>query len=131
MDEAADLAEVSSGEGRHGRLVGEIERQGPDRGSLAPGRQPGGERLRLIGRGAVGEGHVMAGRDQRADHARADALGPACHENMHGRQAGSAAKTRQVFCPPKPKELESTRRTSASRATFGTTSSGMFGSGSR
>ena len=37
--------------------------------------------------------------------------------------------TRQVFWPPKPKEFESTVRTGASRASLGTTSSGIAGSG--
>src|SRR3712207_8853315 len=35
---------------------------------------------------------------------------------------GAAPKTTQTFCPPKPKELDSTRSTLASRATLGTTS---------
>ena len=37
--------------------------------------------------------------------------------------------TRQTFCPPKPNELEMARLTFASRATFGTTSSVIAGSG--
>ena len=44
-------------------------------------------------------------------------------------QAGSPVSTRQTFCPPKPKEFEITRRTLASRALLGTTSSGIAGSG--
>ena len=42
---------------------------------------------------------------------------------------GSRPITSETFCPPKPKELDNTCRTLASRATFGTTSSGMAGSG--
>ena len=43
--------------------------------------------------------------------------------------AGSRVMTRQTFWPPKPNELEMTRVTRASRATLGTTSSGIAGSG--
>src|SRR5262249_13793800 len=43
--------------------------------------------------------------------------------------AGYRVITRHTFWPPKPKELEMVRVTRASRATFGTTSSGMAGSG--
>src|SRR5882672_6791328 len=44
-------------------------------------------------------------------------------------QAGSAVRIKQVFCPPNPNEFDSTHLTVASRATLGTTSSGMAGSG--
>ena len=43
--------------------------------------------------------------------------------------AGSSATTRDTFWPPKPNELEIARRTFASRATLGTTSSWIAGSG--
>ena len=43
--------------------------------------------------------------------------------------AGSRVMTRQTFWPPKPNELEMARRTFASRALFGTTSSVIAGSG--
>src|SRR6185437_2881852 len=43
--------------------------------------------------------------------------------------AGSRASTRQTFWPPKPNELEMARRMRLSRATLGTTSSGIAGSG--
>src|SRR6185312_1382467 len=43
--------------------------------------------------------------------------------------AGSRVMMRETFWPPKPKELEMTRLTRVSRATFGTTSSGIAGSG--
>src|ERR1700722_8248623 len=43
--------------------------------------------------------------------------------------AGSRVMTRQTFWPPKPNELEMARRTFASRALFGTTSSAIAGSG--
>src|SRR5262245_1155240 len=45
------------------------------------------------------------------------------------RHAGSRPSTSETFWPPKPKELESACRTLPSRATFGTTSSGIAGSG--
>ena len=43
--------------------------------------------------------------------------------------AGSRPITSETFCPPKPNELEMACRTLASRALFGTTSSGIAGSG--
>ena len=43
--------------------------------------------------------------------------------------AGSSATTRHMFWPPKPNELEMARCTLASRATLGTTSSWIVGSG--
>src|SRR5262249_18505617 len=43
--------------------------------------------------------------------------------------AGSRPSTSETFWPPKPKELDSTWVTLASRATLGTTSSGIAGSG--
>src|SRR5262249_2163784 len=42
---------------------------------------------------------------------------------------GSRPSTSETFWPPKPNELESAWRTLASRATLGTTSSGIAGSG--
>src|SRR6185436_13895255 len=44
-------------------------------------------------------------------------------------QAGSRLSTSETFWPPNPNELDSARRTRASRATLGTTSSGIAGSG--
>ena len=46
-----------------------------------------------------------------------------------GGHAGSRPITSETFCPPKPNELEMAWRTLASRATFGTTSSGIAGIG--
>ena len=46
-----------------------------------------------------------------------------------GGHAGSRPITSETFCPPKPNELEMAWRTLASRALFGTTSSGIAGSG--
>jgi len=43
----------------------------------------------------------------------------------------SGFNTRHKFCPPNPNELEIARRITASRATFGTQSSGSAGSGVR
>ena len=45
------------------------------------------------------------------------------------RHAGSRPITSDTFCPPKPNELEMAWRILASRAAFGTTSSGIAGSG--
>src|SRR4051794_10094445 len=50
-------------------------------------------------------------------------------ERAHGRSGHAAPSTSVTFWPPKPNELESAWRTVASRATFGTTSSGIDGSG--
>ena len=51
-------------------------------------------------------------------------------ERANGRgHAGSRPITSETFCPPKPNELEMACRTLASRASFGTTSIGMAGSG--
>ena len=109
-------------------LVGEVERQrrhrlaGMARGDLIR------QRLRLLGGGAVGEIDIMAGRDERAHDRGADALGAARHENPGHAASGGAVSTRQVFWPPKPKELEITVLTFALRAVFGTTSRAMAGS---
>src|SRR6185437_11336363 len=46
-----------------------------------------------------------------------------------GGQTGSTPTTSETFCPPKPKELEIACLSLASRALFGTTSSGIAGSG--
>src|ERR1700730_10320157 len=54
---------------------------------------------------------------------------PRWFAKFEGAQAGSPASTRHTFCPPKPKELEIAVLILASRATFGTTSSGIAGSG--
>ena len=43
----------------------------------------------------------------------------------------AAASTRLTFWPPKPKLLDSANSTDCARASLGTTSSSMFGSGSR
>ena len=48
---------------------------------------------------------------------------------LPARVSGLAASTSETFWPPKPNEFEIAWRTLASRATFGTTSSGMAGSG--
>ena len=48
-----------------------------------------------------------------------------------GAHHGAALSSRQTFCPPKPKELDSTwRKPETLRASFGTTSSPSVGSGS-
>src|SRR5688500_18331227 len=95
------------------------------------GLQLVGERQRRIDRGAVGEIDVEPGLGERAHDRRADAPAPAGDEDAARHQRGSAARTRQVFWPPKPKEFESTTPTGASRASFGTTSRGIAGSGTR
>src|SRR5690606_11011037 len=114
------------------RPVGEVERERPHRAAGMGLFELSGERLGRLCRGPVGEVDVEAPGHERAYDRSADALGAAGDEDApcgFAAHAGSAAKTRQVFCPPKPKELESTRPTFASRATFGTTSSGIVGSG--
>ncbi len=60
----------------------------------------------------------------RGDRPKAGGWGatPASH-------AGSAVSTRQAFCPPNPNEFDSTADVRARRATFGTTSNGIAGSG--
>ena len=73
---------------------------------------------------AVGDKRERAHRVHRRPGPR---FGPESRFGEAG-HAGSRAITRQTFCPPKPKELEIARLTHASRATFGTTSSGIAGS---
>src|SRR6185503_1584400 len=78
-----------------------------------------------------GDLHLAGGRRGRRRHlgklelAVADQLKRA----NGGGHAGSRPITSATFCPPKPKELEMAWRTLASRAWFGTTSSGIVGSG--
>ena len=77
------------------------------------------EQLKL----AVGDQGQRAHRGARRRLAFADdRCGGAGH-------AGSRVMTRHTFWPPKPNELERARRTRASRAWFGTTSSWIAGSG--
>src|SRR5258707_15801147 len=51
------------------------------------------------------------------------------HVNWLARQAGSSPITNETFWPPKPNEFEIAWRKRASRASLGTTSSGIAGSG--
>lgn len=93
-----------------------------------------GERLRPLRRGAVGEGDGVADCRQGADGGRTETGGAADDEDgfsfvAHVRtHAGSSPRTRQVFCPPKPKEFERIRETRVSRA-VPTTSRSSAGSG--
>src|SRR5262249_27446259 len=67
--------------------------------------------------------HRSAGRSRGAARAVTNnGFGSPAH-------AGSRVITRHTFWPPKPNELEIARVTRASRGTFGTTSSGIAGSG--
>ena len=75
----------------------------------------------------------MAGRRERLDDGGAEAASAAGDEHAPPagdcHHAGSRASTSDTFWPPKPNELEIAWRMRASRATFGTTSSGIAGSG--
>src|SRR5580704_454746 len=102
--------------------------------------------LHFAGRRSRGRGDVeqldLAVADQ-SERTHAPSLpSPACgggkggggravaHDRVRGAgHAGSRVMTRQTFWPPKPNELEMARRTFASRALFGTTSSVIAGSG--
>src|SRR4029450_1035714 len=123
------------GEGVERRLVGEIDCKRTNRAPRMGGLQRIGKLMRRVARRAKGEIDVVAVRRERPHDCRAHALAAARDENpppgSHRHQAGSAVKTRQVLWPPKPNELDRTRATLASRATFGTTSSWIDGSGMR
>ena len=97
-------------------------------------RELGGQRLRASALvGAVGESDVVAGRRQRADDRGAEAAPAAGDQHAVAEPSSRSARLpghhEQTFCPPKPNEFEITRVTFASRATLGTTSSGIAGSG--
>ena len=90
----------------------------------------------LVGLGlrrAVGEGHVVPALGEQLHDRGAEPASAAgdqnAPQNVVGHQRGSRPMTSETFCPPKPNELDSTCVTRASRATFGTTSSGIAGSG--
>src|SRR4051812_31051120 len=87
-----------------------------------------------LGRGgAKGEGNVVTRSCEVLDDGGAQSAAAAGDKDVApgggGAHAGSRAMISDTFCPPKPNELESACVTLASRATFGTTSSGMAGSG--
>ena len=67
-----------------------------------------------------------AGRRRRRHVDNGDLAVPEQAQCLHQR---GPARTRQTFWPPKPNELDTMRPTSASRATLGTQSTGMAGSG--
>ncbi len=80
--------------------------------------------------------HLAAARRRRIGHLGQFKLAVGDQsERAHGGEggaadyAGSRPITSETFCPPKPKELEMTWVTLASRALLGTTSSGIAGSG--
>src|SRR5262249_45390465 len=118
----------------HGITVGEIDLQRREMLlRIVPGQRPNG-RLRGIGGRTIRKSYVTAGRRKRLDNGGAQAASAAGDEHAAyalrwRHQAGSRAITSETFWPPKPNELEMTLRIRASRATFGTTSSGMVGSG--
>ena len=155
---AAGFAGAAGQSAIHHHAVAELERSvRPDRGDfarglgahhqrqLAPGEGHAAKapeievierhrldaHLHLAGRGRRRRRHVgkleLAVGDQGEG---AHGLSPAGRRGTDGRgHPGSRAITSETFCPPKPNELEMARRTRASRATFGTTSNGIAGSG--
>src|SRR5262245_20561865 len=120
-------------EGLDGGLVGKVERhrgEGPTQmGPLQLFEQSVG----FGARRAVRESHVMTGRRKGTDDRCTQPASSTRHEDAalvcltHAR--GSRPKTSETFCPPNPNEFEIACRSAASRATFGTTSSGIVGSG--
>src|SRR5262249_26888457 len=142
---AAGLA-VAAGERavHHDRVAGlEPAHVGADRRDL-PGRL-GADHQRQL---ALGERHAakapqvdvierdrldadphLAGRRRRRRR-QVDEFELTIRDEREGaHHAGSRLITRDTFWPPNPNELESAQVTRASRATFGTTSSGIAGSG--
>ncbi len=76
---------------------------------------------------------AVADKRERAHGARRGGVPPACPKSSAdgAGHAGSRVRTSEMFWPPKPNELEIARSMRASRASFGTTSSGIAGSGTR
>ncbi len=70
-------------------------------------------------------------RWRRGGYAAISATQPRPGPKFLPRRYGLSRNTRQTFCPPKPKEFDIAARTRASRASLGTTSSRIAGSGSR
>src|SRR5437660_2861276 len=94
------------------------------------------QRGRLRGCRPVGEVHVVACACEHADDRGAEPASSAGDDHtaalaVFRHYPGSRPITNDAFWPPNPKELESAWRTGASRATLGTTSSGIAGSGTR
>ena len=111
-------------------LLGKIDRMRLDAAPRMGRGELVDERFGGVARRPIGEVDVVLGRDERPDDRGAEPAAAAGDEDPP-RHFGSAPMTRQVFWPPKPKEFDSTMPTSASRASFGTTSSGIAGSGTR
>jgi carboxylesterase type B len=79
--------------------------------------------------GANAKLHLMRGRWRRWRHGFQPQI--AIPMQTKGAHHCAALSTRQTFCPPKPKELDSTwRKPETRRASFGTTSNPSVGSGS-
>src|SRR5438034_6185252 len=90
------------------------------------------QRIGLRAGATIREGHIVPGGRERAHDRCAKSATATRHQHAPRRvshQRGSRLITSETFCPPNPKELEMTCVTRASRALFGTTSSGMVGSG--
>src|SRR3546814_5735307 len=76
---------------------------------------------RRLGRGVEGKIDGIALIDELMDDRRTDSPGTAGNEDASGadarrHQAASRLRTRLTFCPPKPKEFDNMKATSARRA---------------
>ena len=143
---AAGLAGAAGQRAVHDDRIAGLEtgRAGTDRGDLA-GRLDADHERHL----ALGEGHAaIAPEVEVVERHRLDAIctSPGAGRRGGGRSASSSLRsatsvsarmrhagsrliTSETFWPPKPNEFDSAWRTLASRAVFGTTSSGIAGSG--
>ena len=146
---AAGLAGAAGQRAVHHHRIAELEagHAVADRGDLARGLGADHQRQLALGKRHAAEAPDVdmverdrLDRDLHLARPRA-AAAAACsrssslrsrdeRERADGRgHAGSRPITSDTFWPPKPNELEMTCRTLASRASFGTTSSGIAGSG--
>ena len=145
-DAVADLASGHAGADRDdlaGRLDADDERQlalgeghaapAPDVDMIEPDRLDARSALRPApgagGAGDIEQFDLAVGDERQRAHASAPTPARRLRSSQRCGHAGSRVTTRQTFWPPKPNELEMARLILASRATFGTTSSGIVGSG--
>src|SRR5262249_8155506 len=114
-------------------FVGQVERQRRERLRRTFRLQRFEQCVSLGTRCAIRKGYVVSGGRQGADNGRPQSTTAAGDENatfcFRRHAAGSRPMTSDTFWPPNPNELDTAWRTLASRATFGTTSSGIVGSG--
>ncbi len=124
--DADDQRQLALGE-RHAAPAPDVDVVEPDR--LDADLHFAGARRRR--RGDLDQFDLAVGNErERAHGPRRCSAGAFSQRRCRGAgHAGSRASTSDTFWPPKPNELEMTCVTLASRATFGTTSSGMPGSG--